>query len=90
MYNLFDFERVKKAIDATGTQWFFGSESRRPTRDEIKYRAEHLLEIRMKNPSESYGIDDQGMVAWIRGGVLSLSYIVEAKEAKIEEEDPKC
>ena len=81
----FDFEKVKKTIDATGDKWFFGWENRSPTLAEIKCRALNRLELRMQNPSESCGIDDQGMVARIRGGVLSLSYIVESKEATIEE-----
>ena len=82
----FDFERVKKAIDATGAQWFLDGEYRTPTLDEIKERAHSLLALRMVRPSEAYGIDDQGMVARIRGGVLSLTYVVESKEAYIEEE----
>lgn len=89
VYNLFDFDLVKKAIDATGAQWYFDGEYRTPTLEEIKDRAHNLLSLRMANPSELYGINDQGMVARVGGGVLSLSYIVEAKAAEIEEE-PKC
>ena len=81
----FDFNKVKKAIDATGATWFLEGKYRTPTLEEIKGRVRKLLDLRMVRPTEAYGIDDQNMVTRIRGGVLSLSYIVESKEAKIDE-----
>ena len=80
----FDFEKVKKAIDATGSVWFLDGEYRAPTLEEIRERARRLLALRMMTPTEAYGIDDQNLVVRIRNGILSLSYFVDVKEVALD------